>query len=362
MKVTCPITQVSYLVSSPSASPAGTKVSHPHPILSQSISVSSLVSTYLEPWAAGQLTPDETQLFGAALICKLPLARQPIFPTPTEMLPLWAKYIERLTKLAIKLEGKESKLLPHLSITPETIPSLPGMIDTLFSETNILFSPISEEAKKRNKQYQINLILDAELSTTQMTQEEIDSLILRGLKGSHLSTIESKKFPKLMASWAASVGQFPTTHVTTESGKKIRIDNHWKGIIVSAFSSDGMHAILSEDVNLGDIEDLLEHCSTEIPVGTIHASQLFKKLETLKEILEEFKGDLKHDSIVPRFKGTKSELAALLLEDDSNSESERLAKPERSSKSGSPSLNINYQNSSPSSILAAKLAAIRGKK
>lgn len=351
MKVTCPITQVSYLVSPPSSSPAGCKVSHPHPILSSSIPVSALLATYLEPWAAGQLNPEETQLFGAALICKLPLARTPHFPSPEVMAPIWAKYLERLTKLALKLEGKESTLLPHLSITPETISSLPGMIDTLFTETNILFSPISEEAKKRNKQYQINLILEAEVSTNQMTQEEIDSLILRGLKGSNLSATESKKFPKLMASWACSVGEFPTAHVTTESGRKIRIDTHWKSIIVSAFSSDGMHAILSEDVNLGDIEDLLEHCSTEIPVGTIHASQLFKKLETLKEILEEFKGDLKHDSIVPRFKGTKTELANLLLEDDS---------PAPVIKRDSNG--INYQNSSPSSILAAKLAAIRGSK
>lgn len=321
MKVTCPISGIPYMVSLPIK---GTSI-HPHPILSQSISASQLSRTYLEAWSAGTLSTEEIHLLGVALVLKLPVEGTPEFPkSPAECyLPFWSKYLERLAKLAIKLEGKETTLLPKLRITPDSLPHLPHWIDTLHTEVSVLFSPISEEAKKRNRDSYRTFLISSDSASAKGTydQADIDSIITRGLKGSLLKGKESKDFPHLMAVWASNVGQFPTAYVTLEDGRKLTIDKHWRDIIAKTFMKDGIYEVLGGDITLADVDELLEYCYDEIPVGTLHASCLFKKLEEVREVLEEFRGGGAKPARqrFEKYKGDENEL--LLLLQDSPTES-----------------------------------------
>ena len=339
MKVKCPISGVTYQTSLPSN---GFTI-HPHPIFS--VPATKLITTYLEDWSAGSLSSEETHLLGLALISKLPIAILPSLSQDSAMLfnPFWQRHMEKIAKLVTRLEGKSFSSLPKLAISEENLANLPHWIETLHTEVSILFSPISEEAKKRNKAFYVNMILGDDTNPLAgLDSADIDALMLRGLKGGSLSSRESKAFPSLIASWAANVGEFPQAYVTLESGKKLTISKHWQSIIIKAFQKEGIYSILSEEVTLADIEELLEHCYTEIPVGTIHASELFKKLEYIKEILEEFRQDSKPKPAVPKFKGSHDDMVSLLCEDSPSDEPKRVT--------------------NASKILAERLAAIRGKK
>lgn len=315
MKMKCPLSGVTY--HSDDLLPG--EVTHLHPMLSESISASYLTKTYLPMWAGDLLIPEQVHLLGIAYLLKLPLASIPSFPNVSHEVfePFWDKHMERLAKLACKLEGKELIRLPRLRITPDTIDNLTHQLDDLWTETNILFSPMSEKAKKLNKLGYKNF-LDSEnekVSTGLYDEDQINSIILRGMKGSPLSGKESKVFPDLVANWAARVGNFPLAYVTLESGKKVTVCQVWKDIIISAFSKDGIYKVLEDNVTLADCEELLEYCYSEIPVGTLHASQLFKKLETVKEVLEEFRVSATPKFEKPKFAGTETDLLSLLADD-----------------------------------------------
>lgn len=331
MKVKCPITGIIYTVDSPNLG----KSIAPHPILSQYLYCSDLVSQYLEPWAAGELSPTETHLLGVAFLMKLPLEGTPLLPdlTPAEYLPFWNKYLERLAKLATRLEDKSFDLLPKIRVTPENFAHLPHWIDDLHTEVSILFSPISERAKKLNRGSYKTAILDSDnapLNRGAYSQQDIEQIILRGMKGSILTPKESKIFPQLVAEWAESVGEFPTSYVTLESGKKLQINELWKDIIIAAFSKDSLNAILQGEATLADADELLEWCYTEIPPGSTQASILFKKLEVVVEVLEEFRATPKP----AKFQGTQDELLALIadpsLSERRSPSGERVTSPSKS--------------------------------
>lgn len=341
MKVFCPISGISYQVP---GGFNGTSV-HPHPILAESLSVQRLISSYLEPWSQGVMSQEDTHLLGLAFLLKLPVSSVPALPKDSYLTlnAFWDKYLERLSKLALKLEGKDFKQLPKLAVTIETLPALPHWIDTLHTEVSLAFSPISEEAKKRNNPRHRTNSDDKGV----YTQEEIDSIIIRGLKKSPLSAKESRTFPTLIAAWACKVGEFPTAYVTQENGRKIVIADLWKDIIERAFSKEGTVEILGGDVTLADAEELLEHCYCEIPVGTVHASYLFKKLEEVKDILEEFRGGRIETPKAEKFAGTEAELLSLLS--DGGEEDKPVQKS-------------SEDTLSPSQKLAIKMAAMRAKK
>lgn len=227
----------------------------------------------------------------------------------------------------------------------DTLDCLPHWIDTLHTEVSLAFSPISEEAKKRNSlQYRM-----AAESKGTYSQEEVDSIVMRGLKGGLLSPKEARTFPQLMAQWACNVGEFPTAYVTLEDGRKIVIAQLWKDIIEKAFSKDGIYEVLSGDVTLADAEELLEYCYIEIPVGSLHASVLFKKLEEVREVLEEFRSGPKKPVLKPaEFLGTEDELLSLLA-DESKA-------PQSNPHQGSG------ETLSPSQKLAIRMNAIRSAK
>lgn len=360
MKLKCPISGLTYQ----SEDNLPGCITQIHPLLSEFTSPSYLAETYLPLWAAEQLDDSQTHLLALAFLMKLPLVSVPILPHASiaAFLPFWNKHMEKLAKIACKLEDKSFTQLPKLRITPDSLQFLSNQIDDLWTETNILFNPISEKARKLNKASYKSAFLDSMEAAPQIgiyDKDEINSIILRGMKGSPLSLRESKAFPQLVANWAASVGNFPLAYVTLESGKKVTIMEVWKNIIISAFSKDGIYRILEDNVTLADCEELLDHCYSEIPVGTLHASELFKKLEVIQSVLEEFRSLGKPQKIEkPKFDGTEAELLELLGTGEAGPVQ---AVPSDSSDS-SLSANDNFtdSNMSLSQRLAVRMAQVKG--
>ena len=303
MKVKCPISHVTYKT----ADLIGGSFISPHPILSDSITFSQLKKTYLARWAGGLLDPIDTHLLGTALILKLPIEGKIEMPqvSPANFLPFWQNNLEKLARTVEYLEGREFKHLPRLRISEESLNSLGANLTALMDAARSIWTPISEEARRRNAKLATDkTILLAELNSaisanrtarledaydSVHAKDSVDELLMRGLKGSPLSKTEQRRFPYLISEWAANVGGFPTAMVTLLNGKKVSIRQHWQGIIEQAFQKDALVSIISSDVTTGDVIELLEHCYSEVPTGTIHASELFKKLEVLREVLEEFR-------------------------------------------------------------------------
>ena len=303
MKVTCPISHISYRATGMACG----SIIAPHPLLNSAIPFKELKATYMLSWAAGKLTATETHLLGTALLLKLPIEGTPQLPEldVETYSAFWAVHIERLARTVEYLDGRDFKYLPKLRMTGESISNLQSSLTAIMDAAKTLWTPTSEEAKRRNSLLATNPTIALKLlnSRQELTRSysdnsndaihaaaTVEEILNRGLKGSPLTRKEQKTFPALIANWAAQVGSFPSAVVTLDTGKKVSISQLWKGIIEQAFQKDITATIFTSDTNIGDVEELLEHCYTEVPTGTLHASELFKKLEVLKDILDEFKG------------------------------------------------------------------------
>lgn len=292
MKLSCPLSGLSFEVDG-FGSLKGKQI---HPLFS--CSSKEVIGTYLAPALSGKLDSSEVHLFGAFLLSKLPVER---WDSPLLSLAsgnywetFWAKHLESLSSAVLRIDGKEISRLPVFAVqsalSSEGSPL--GNIKDWLSELHLriaeYYEPISDEAKKRNK------VFRAEIGETQYTsEEECNALIEKALRGSLLSDREKAKFPGIIASWAARVGEFPMAFFTKESGEKVTIHSYWKGIIQAAFDLDprsfGIGNILSDGVTVEDLDELLEHCQVNIPVGTMQSRALFRELEKVKEVINEFR-------------------------------------------------------------------------
>lgn len=311
MKIHCPISGVSYEVSFPVAGHA----TSPHPMLS--LSVKELNETFLPVWAAGSMSSELQHLLALSYLCKLPVDRMDAFSKKdsVELSSFWAAHMETIARLATSLENRPQNKLPRLAVGWESIPALKGWVESLSIAQANRAMPISDEARKLNSaawKGEVTVLMGGKVSAG-MDQKEIDSLILRGLRGSPLSRTEAAKYPQLITRWIENAAPFPTAKVALPSGKKVTIAEHWRHILEVSFSKDGALDLLCEDVNAGDLEEILEHCYTEIPANGIMASLVWDKLEAVKDVLEEFRNSTTPKKLAtPKFTGTTDELASLL--------------------------------------------------
>lgn len=293
MKAICKITGIPYTIQSfPGCSHLG-KVTHP--MLSQEIPFHILHDQYLKTWAAGQLPANETHLLGIAFLLRLPIEEGSYIPKlkPEKLQAFWNKNMQALARMADKVQSyKYLSRIPKFRVSEDSFSALPDYLKELDLEIKSHTSPISDLARKRNSELAKGASY-AEIMKGIESNDSTEEIIKRGLKGSLLNKKETKAFPQLIAAWAAHTGNFPKALYTMPSGKKEPLADLWKRIIVHAFQPAGkLLDILGENVTAADVEELLDHCFTEIPVGTLQASELFKRLAVLQEILEEFRGSV----------------------------------------------------------------------
>ncbi|MNZ58795.1 hypothetical protein D3C78_768110 [compost metagenome] len=317
MKVHCPVSGLSFEV----AFPAWGHATYPHPMLS--CSAQTLNQDFLELLFAQQLSSELTHLLGLSYLLKLPLVS--LTPMPSDahqtLHTFWLKYMERLARLATTLEGKPApKRHTQIRVSLDNLSHLGAWIEELEVSWSLRSAPITDAAKKLNSQAWNSVQLSPSRDTER--QQEIDALILKGLRGSLLTRKEASKYPETITKWVMNIAPFPTAKIQLPDGRKTTISEHWAHIMELAFSKDGALDLICENINAGDLEELLEHCYENIPVeiGTF-ATLLWRKLEEVKTNLESYRangtmpaGQTKAPKI-PSFKGTSEELLALLVDD-----------------------------------------------
>ena len=262
MKLYCPLSGIAYTCN---IGYGHGKV--PHPVFS--LPIKSLIKGQLEAAIAGDLSQDETHLFGCALLRKLPILWD------TALLPEywkdhWPAIIEQLATVALRYDSRRQSDLPAFRLTAET-----ATLNNLKTFLREFDSAISD--------------INANIATS-FIKDRAEEVILRILR-SALSSNNQKynKLPKLMADWAKAVGHFPKTSIPINESISMPLADYWHGIIRRSFEAQNPVEILSDTVSLSDIEELLEHCEEYIEYGSIHSIALFKKLRTAREILAEFR-------------------------------------------------------------------------
>lgn len=282
MKVTCPISGVSYILTAPVRGHA----THPHPLLSSSIKTSQLHDWYLADWIKGDLPAIETHLLGCAYLLKLPVESVCItnFGMPAANYDkFWSSNMERLAKLATRLEGKivKARNLPRMVVNAETITNLPDWLGTLESQIAWDSMPVSEKAKELNREsYKVSTEVSGRTISQYLDSSEIDGIVLRALRASPLAKSEQKALPVILADWAGKVTDFPA-HSRTR----------WHRVIQTIFQDNYIDQILMSDMTVEQVKAIEEHMKLNTPehaVGTSHSSLLMQRLSVVIPVLEDF--------------------------------------------------------------------------
>lgn len=301
MKLFCPFSGIRYSLDTFKLS-SFKEQKIPHPFLS--FPLNTVLGTSLPAFANETIFGEDLHLFGTYLLLKLPIERWN-FPllekAPLDYwIPFWLSNVEKLAGIVKRLDGKRPKDLISFSVhTEEGLAPLSNLSDWIAEAhiaLNAFHAPISEEARKRNKDFRANLN-ETEFST----EEQCNFIIEKILRGSISSSREKQKFPELIANWAARVGNFPNSTFRTSNGERKTIRNFWKEIIQNAFdlgaTGKGYSNILTSDITVDDLDELQEHCMESIPSGTLHSRALWEELGKLKEVILEFKSPTKSSDL-----------------------------------------------------------------
>jgi hypothetical protein len=211
--------------------------------------------SYLSKWAGSELTPTDSYLLFLALLkssesveFRVPVYRHELTAS------IVAKNMESLATTVIKLNAvaNPSVIFPHFAITPET----KGLLN--IHHWIEAWQDAWKDFQEGNKKYDVSRRLVRR-------EAALEKLI----KNPH-KTQES--YAKSLAEWASEAGTFPTSK-TLVGDKQVPLSEYWKQIIVSCSTDIGIYSI-----PLQDIRELLFHCESEVPIGTIFSHKLFHTL------------------------------------------------------------------------------------
>jgi hypothetical protein len=301
MQVRCPISGVIYRIFDQTV----IELTHPHPLLSTFADIKVLEEQVYPLFKAGNLSCDYLHLFGIALLQKLPLAGPVSLASQNTYTfeDFWNKLIPKLMPLCRRLHNKTFKDLPTINANLETLSYLPYWIDELHEALNYATLPISDEARRLNRESYKSSLLNESLDLSNVpvsswTKEEKDALILRGIRGSQLTAKESSAFPQLIADWADAETKFPVTAVRLAEGKRTTTKAVWQGLITRAVKAGSSYLdLVSSEFTLEDIQDLEAHLLAGLKSSSMQSKFLFEKLAEATEILEEFSGVPKVSSV-----------------------------------------------------------------
>lgn len=269
---------------------------------------------------AAFMAQEDLHLIGTFLLSKLPTVRweAPLLSQSYNLehwQAFWLRNIESLMQLTLQIEGKQWSKLPQFSIFTNAFEegaapasNLADYIKDAQLVIRELSAPISDEARKLNRQYAAAINEHVYYS-----EAHVKEIIQKGLQGSLLNNKETKEYPKLVAAWARRVGEFPSAKVTLLSGRKVMIADFWEDILIKGFKLDGSGLIelLVGDVTVGDVEEILEHCTTTIlQDGSVMASNFFHELSNVAEALTEFRNPMPSKRVMST--STSAELLTLL--------------------------------------------------
>jgi hypothetical protein len=232
---------------------------------------------YLHKWSHQELTPTDSYLLFLALLkssdlvnFRVPAARSPKTDS------IVACNMESLAKILCKLNSVSSpeRIFPNYVISPDTkyLDNVQYWI-TNWEESFVEYSASQSKFIDQRNSWQ----------KLQHREHALERLI----KNPHKPISE---YSGILADWAAIAGDFPKFLVTSPfTGLSISCDSYWKDIISRCARKD-IGLMFATNQILADIDELLEHCETSIPAGSIHSHLLFKLLRDTKEKKKNFLG------------------------------------------------------------------------
>jgi hypothetical protein len=176
--------------------------------------------------------------------------------------------MEALSRSIIKLNAVPDPELhfPTFVVTPDT-----STLENVDSWIHLWDEAYLEFKSGKVKDYENRKVAQKELALSRL------------IKSPHKS---AKSYGPQIAEWAAAAGNFPTTVVKTPfSVLPIPLSEYWKQLIVRCARDESIY-LLHE----GDMSELLEHCETNIPLGTSHSHLLFQCLREASKKLASFLG------------------------------------------------------------------------
>lgn len=93
------------------------------------------------------------------------------------------------------------------------------------------------------------------------------------------------KYARILAGWASEAGTFPDFTISYENGETAALSEYWQDIIVACYNTENIMSVPPKD-----LQELIDHCESNIDSGTIFSHQLFAALEEGKSRQSNFFG------------------------------------------------------------------------
>ena len=229
--------------------------------------------SFLGKWAEGGLTQTDSYLLYLALLKSSDLVDFRVPAIRCDMTPsLVAQNLEPLAKALIKLNTVPNvqEYFPHYVISKDSR----DLTNTSFWISNWENS-YSEWKSGKFKDY------DGRELYKKLAHRE--AALERLIKNPHRPV---SAYASQIADWAEIAGSFPQSQTLSPfSNSNIPLGLYWKQIILRCAKEDHVYSI-----RRADLEELLEHCEEQIPVGTLYSNTLFKLLRFALEKQKNFLG------------------------------------------------------------------------
>ena len=215
--------------------------------------------SYTGKWAAGELTPTDSYLLFLALLNSSEQIQFRIACRKTPMTDsIIANNMEYLVRTVIKLNAIRTPgiVFPFFAVTAETC-TLSNVHHWIEVWENCWRD---FEAGSRRDIIHRNLV-------------KRESALQRMIKNPHKPI---RDYAPQLAEWEAVAGSFPDFLVANpfiKDNKKIPLSSFWKEIIVRATRNEYLYTIPDND-----LQELLDHCEDNIPIGSIYSHALFEAL------------------------------------------------------------------------------------
>lgn len=207
-------------------------------------------------WASQKLTPTESYLLFLALLDSTELVQWKCHATYTPQTDsLISSNMESLLGIIAKINliKHPTFALPSFSINPTTttLSNSHHWIQVWIENYNDWYQGKRDEAIRERLQ-------------------DREDALQRLIK----SSVPYESYAKVLASWAASAGSFPTYDTTHPiSHQQIPLAEYWKQLIITVANEDKLWRYPR-----ADIVELIEHCEENIMHGNIYAHTLMKYL------------------------------------------------------------------------------------
>lgn len=213
--------------------------------------------TTLPKWSSNELTSTDSYLLFLSLLSSSDLIEFRTSAKRTDKTDsIVAQNMEGLVKTLVRLNtvSNPAVVFPHYVVSQETN----GLENVHFWI--------------ENWQDSYKDFLDGYKSAHDLSKlNKREGALERLIKNPHKSLAD---FAHPLADWAATAGSFPTSMVQNPFTKmSIPLAEYWKILIIKCANNIDLFSIHS-----ADLAELIEHCETEIPHGSIHAHHLMKAL------------------------------------------------------------------------------------